>query len=283
MGCVRAAKLNIVLNSIVEQIHILKYHAHILQEAVTGKLFDIVAAYGNAAFLHIPKPGDQPCNGGFAASRGTDNRSHAALWNGKTHILQNWIAILISKGHMLEANVKGIQRDVPTVFINFFCLFDTLYPVKGSVHCPNHCRHLAHNLNRIEDGKGSDQNNGEISERQVAANSEDSRAQHNHAGRNTEHHRIGHIERGKYTLHPIRGSRIALIGIFNIAQIFVAHIEGFYNGNTLHVFQCGRNCFGLDFLPLCRESLSFFLHVAVDWEGKKDACHENQTDTPVKG
>lgn len=56
MGCVRAAKLNIVLNSIVEQIHILKYHAHILQEAVTGKLFDIVAAYGNAAFLHIPKP-----------------------------------------------------------------------------------------------------------------------------------------------------------------------------------------------------------------------------------
>ena len=70
MGCVRAAKLNIVLNSIVEQIHILKYHAHILQEAVTGKLFDIVAAYGNAAFLHIPKPGDQPCNGGFAASEG---------------------------------------------------------------------------------------------------------------------------------------------------------------------------------------------------------------------
>lgn len=108
-------------------------------------------------------------------------------------------------------------------FHQFFCLFDTLYPVKGSVHCPNHCRHLAHNLNRIEDGKGSDQNNGEISERQVAANSEDSRAQHNHAGRNTEHHRIGHIERGKYTLHPIRGSRIALIGIFNIAQI-LSHI-----------------------------------------------------------
>ena len=58
----------------------------------------------------------------------------------------------------------------------FFACLDALYPVKGSVHCPNHCRHLAHNLNRIEDGKGSDQNNGEISERQVAANSEDSRA-----------------------------------------------------------------------------------------------------------
>lgn len=177
---------------------------------------------------------------------------------------------------MLEANVKGIQRDVPTVFINFFaCLIRSTRSRAASI-----VRIIVVIWPITSIGlkmvKEAIRITAEISERQVAANSEDSRAQHNHAGRNTEHHRIGHIERGKYTLHPIRGSRIALIGIFNIAQIFVAHIEGFYNGNTLHVFQCGRNCFGLDFLPLCRERLSFFLHVAVDWEGKKDACHENK-------
>ena len=150
VGCARAAKLDIVLNGIVEQVDTLEYHTHILQEAVTGKFFDIVAAYGNAAFLRIPKPGNQPRNRGFASAGGADNCSHAALRNGKAHILQNRAAIFIGKENMIKSNIKTIQRNIFAVLVDFFRLPDAFYPAKGSVHHSDHGCHLPHYFNGVK-------------------------------------------------------------------------------------------------------------------------------------
>ena len=96
-----------------------------------------MATNGNTAVLYIPKPGNQSRNRSFSAARRADNRSHASLRNGKTHVIQNRITIFIGKGNMVKGNIKGIQRDVFAIFINSLCLLDTFYPVKRGIQHTN--------------------------------------------------------------------------------------------------------------------------------------------------
>ena len=55
---IRAAEFDVVLNRIGKQIHILKYHADILHQAVQLKIPHIFAANRNPPGVYIPKPGN---------------------------------------------------------------------------------------------------------------------------------------------------------------------------------------------------------------------------------
>ena len=60
---VRAAEADVIADGVVEQVHILKYHGNVAQEAVAGHLPDVMAAHDDASLIHIIKPGQQCAEG----------------------------------------------------------------------------------------------------------------------------------------------------------------------------------------------------------------------------
>mgnify|MGYP000046109232 CR=1 FL=1 len=65
---IRTAKTDVIADGVVEQIHILKYHGNVAQEAVAGHLPDVIAAHGDASLIHIIKPGQQCAEGALPAA-----------------------------------------------------------------------------------------------------------------------------------------------------------------------------------------------------------------------
>ena len=53
------AEFDVVLNGVVEEIHILEDHGEVFQQAVGGAVLHIRAAHADTPLLHIPKTGDQ--------------------------------------------------------------------------------------------------------------------------------------------------------------------------------------------------------------------------------
>lgn len=53
------AEFDVVLNGVVEEIHILEDHGEVFQQAVGGAVLHIRAAHADTSLLHIPKTGDQ--------------------------------------------------------------------------------------------------------------------------------------------------------------------------------------------------------------------------------
>mgnify|MGYP005967595049 CR=1 FL=1 len=147
---------DVIRHRTAEQVHVLLDDADVLPQALDGHLADVLPVNEDAAAGHIIKAGNQLAEGGFSPAGRPDNRGHTALRNGKADILQNRIAVLIGEGYMLESNIKGVQGDVFAAIVDFFRLLDMLHTVEGGVHRPNHSRHLPHDLNGVENGKGSD-------------------------------------------------------------------------------------------------------------------------------
>ena len=87
LGGIRFSKTDIGADGIVEQIHILKYHRHIGQQAVAGKFPDVVSAHRDAAAVHIVKPREQVADRRLAGTARSHNRRRRVLRNLKTYSL----------------------------------------------------------------------------------------------------------------------------------------------------------------------------------------------------
>ena len=69
----RIAKADIVFHSVMEQVHVLKYHADVAEQRITGEVFDIPPADLHHTGIYIIEPGDQITEGRFSAPGGADN------------------------------------------------------------------------------------------------------------------------------------------------------------------------------------------------------------------
>ena len=58
MSGIGTAELDVVLNGVVEEVHPLEHHAHLLHQGLQGVFPHIPAVDGDPAALHIPEPGD---------------------------------------------------------------------------------------------------------------------------------------------------------------------------------------------------------------------------------
>ena len=86
---IRAAEFDVVLNRIGKQIHVLKYHADILHQAVQLKIPDIFAANRNSPGVYIPKPGNQVAHSRLARTGWADNSRGRSGRNRKADVIQN--------------------------------------------------------------------------------------------------------------------------------------------------------------------------------------------------
>src|SRR5699024_9401518 len=108
VGGIRAAKLDVVLHGVVEEVHRLEHHGYVLHQAVQLVLPHVVAAHGDFSALHIPEPGDQVAEGGLAAAGGTHHGGGTAGGDGQAHMVQDR-PVPIGKGHILKFH-GGVRR-----------------------------------------------------------------------------------------------------------------------------------------------------------------------------
>ena len=97
----RLTKLDVIFNTVVEQIHILKNHTEIAHQAVQRIVFYINAAQFHGAFVHIPEPGHKAGKRCFAGTGGSHNSGSRAFWNCEAHIINDF-PISIGEVHMLK-------------------------------------------------------------------------------------------------------------------------------------------------------------------------------------
>ena len=108
-GGIRPGSPDIFQQALLEQPGILKHKGHLPHEGGAVQLPHVCAAYGDAAAVHIPKPGDQAGGGGLAPAGGTHQSHHLSGLDGKTHILQRGpVRAGVGEGHMVKGH--GVVR-----------------------------------------------------------------------------------------------------------------------------------------------------------------------------
>lgn len=83
MGGIGAAEFDIVLHTVLEEIHILKDHGDISQQAFAGKFFHIVATHRNGAAVRVIEAGHQIAYRALAGAGRPHNGSSGPLGRGK--------------------------------------------------------------------------------------------------------------------------------------------------------------------------------------------------------
>ena len=154
MGGVRAAKLDIVLHRVVEEIHRLKHHGDVLHQAVQLVLPHIMAAYGDPAALDIPKAGDEIAQSGLSAAGGPHHGGGAAGGDGKTHMIQNG-PLPIGERDILKPDRGILRLEFRPVNIHHRRIVDGVGLIHGGAQHLEIIRHIAGALQlRIEHERG---------------------------------------------------------------------------------------------------------------------------------
>src|SRR5690606_31454063 len=91
---------------IIEQDGILRHDPDMLTQAQLRVLADITAVNRDASRCHVIEPKQQARQGGLAGARGAYDRNRLACANRKTDVVQYLSLRLISKAHMLKANLR---------------------------------------------------------------------------------------------------------------------------------------------------------------------------------
>ena len=129
---IRAAEFDVVLNRIGKQIHVLKYHADILHQAVQLKIPDIFAANRNSPGVYIPKPGNQVAHSRLARTGWADNSRGRSGRNRKADVIQNLAVCvaqttfsvcsaaihLVGKVHVIKYDFRGCRNHIRPLFIH---------------------------------------------------------------------------------------------------------------------------------------------------------------------
>ena len=155
MGGVRAAKLDVVLHRVVEEIHRLKHHGDVLHQAVQLVLPHIMAAYGDPAALDIPKAGDEIAQSGLSAAGGPHHGGGAAGGDGKTHMIQNG-PLPIGERDILKPDRGILRLEFRPVNIHHRRIVDGVGLIHGGAQHLEIVRHIAGALQlRIEHERGN--------------------------------------------------------------------------------------------------------------------------------
>ena len=129
MGGVRAAELDVVLHSVMEQINRLEHHGDVSQQTLAGELPHIVSAHGDRAGIHIIKPGHQIAYSALARAGRPHNGGGGSLGRGKGHIVE-YLAAAVAEGHMAQGHIEAIRHDLLSSLVNEIGLLQLLQPIQ---------------------------------------------------------------------------------------------------------------------------------------------------------
>ena len=104
-GGIRPGSPDIFQQALLEQTGILEHKGHLPHEGGAVQFPHVRAAYGDAAAVHIPEPGDQAGGGGLAPAGGAHQGHHFTGLDGKAHILQRGpVRAGVGEGHMVKGH-----------------------------------------------------------------------------------------------------------------------------------------------------------------------------------
>ena len=164
MGGIRAAEFDIVLHTVLEEIHILKDHGDISQQAFAGKFFHIVAAHRHGTPVRVIEAGYQIAYRALAGAGRPHNGGSGPLGCGKGHIVE-YLAAPIPEGYMGEGHIEPLRRDLFPALVNEIRMFQFLQPVQHRVCHRQDVGRVIDGLHTAENGEGKQGNHQEIRER----------------------------------------------------------------------------------------------------------------------
>ena len=106
MGSLRPSELNVVLDGVGKEIHILKDHADLVHQRFQSVLPDVLSAHSDSTSVHVPEPGNQMAEGGFPAAGRAYDGCGGLIRNADGDILKDGLFV-IGKGHVVQGNFMG--------------------------------------------------------------------------------------------------------------------------------------------------------------------------------
>ncbi len=186
VGSIWPAKLDIVLNGVVEEVDILEHHGDVFHQAVQLVVPHVMTANANRAVLHIPEPRDQITEGGFPAAGGTDDSRGGSSGDREADVVQNF-ALPVGETDIHKGDGSIRRRQFLPVNIhrgravNGICLFHG---------CPQHLQivgHIAGALQFPEDHKRDHQHQKAAGQRQGVITVKRQRRQNNSGAEQMDH------------------------------------------------------------------------------------------------
>ena len=165
MGGVGASEFDVVLHAVLEEVHILKDHGDVPQQALAGKLPHVVAADGHASAVRIVEPGHQVADGALAGAGRPHDGGGGPLGRGEGHIVEH-LPLAVAEGHMGEGHVEPLRGDLPSVLVDEVGALQLLQPVQHGVRHRQDVGRVVDGLHTAEDGEGEQGDHQEIWERQ---------------------------------------------------------------------------------------------------------------------
>ena len=164
MGGIRATEFDIVLHTVLEEIHILKDHGDISQQAFTGEFFHIVAAHRHGAAVRVIEAGHQIAYRALAGAGRPHNGGSGPLGRGKSHIVEH-LAAPIPEGYMGEGHIELLWGYLPAVLVDEVGALQFLQPVQHRICHRQDVGRVIDGLHTAENGEGKQGNHQEIRER----------------------------------------------------------------------------------------------------------------------
>ena len=129
MGGVGASEFDVVLHTVLEEIHILKNHGDIPQQALAGELTHIVAADGHGPAVRVIEPGHQVADGALAGAGRPHDGGGGPLGRDEGHIVEH-LPLAVAKGYMGEGHIELLRGDLPAGLVDEVGALQLLQPVQ---------------------------------------------------------------------------------------------------------------------------------------------------------
>ena len=145
MCSIRRTKFDIVFNSILKKINILKHYRKVTQQTIAGIFFHIISSYTDVSFLNIPKTCDKADKGRLAGTGRPYECTSCPFWDLNAYI-SNHIFPSIRKRNMFKLNVKMLWHNIRSLFIQNRHVQNIIQPVQRSFDHTGNRSHTAKHL-----------------------------------------------------------------------------------------------------------------------------------------
>ena len=152
MGRLGAAEFDVVLHAVLEEIHILKHHGDVPQQALAGEFPHVVSTdrYGTA--VRIIEPGCQIADGALAGAGRSHDGGSGPLGRGEGHIMEH-LPFAVSEGYMGQGHIKPLWDDLPPILIDEVRALQLLQPVQHRIRHRQDMGRIVDSFHAAKDGE----------------------------------------------------------------------------------------------------------------------------------
>lgn len=281
VGCVLPAELDVVLNGIRKQVHGLEHKGEVRHQAVHAVVLHVNAAQGDVPCVHVPEPGNQAAQGGFAPAGRSHKGGGGSLGDGQGHVVDD-LPAAVGEGHVVQPDVFVLGLNLPAADVHGVQVQDGIGLVHAYADRVEQGGITAGGFKACEEQKGRNGHADGGDHRHIAGGEQIGTAHHHQRAGDLRDRRLQEVIRDEGHFHLGVDVGAGFVGFIEPLGLVPQQPEGLDLRNALNVLHHLIDQLRVAGHLAFRKPLACLLHPAVDEEENPHPQGGKEADAPVR-